>query len=709
MTQTIRNHLGLAPDPHEYNLQLAGFVPSGIISGMRCATGSVAASVTIGFGEWFSAQGDQIAEDAARADYFCAASGRPLTANATASARYDLIVGEYWYVAAPDKQAVYKIVLGTAGDDDIPDWSNVQFPIAIARMPAGASSYDSYWSFPRAWRWNCYVEAGLEYVRYGDQTAIKVMVVHEAIPVLDLVAGLHAQFVESGELSDGDEIIEWKTPFVLTPDGEVSIQAWIDEIIAARGNCSNLNDRLSVALDGDGNLKRVGLLDNVMDEVEAARGEQKDLDTRLDVSMDNYGFIQHPDLAGMAGPIGTPGLPWYIPDQRASCSDHDARYYPRTEIDATLASTIEDAEDEVADALRKLHMDGVLTGCDYDSDALVVGPSTVRVVYFTAGYVLYQGRVIQVDVSSVSIDSTYTGEKYISVTPTGSLSTAEGDYPTGVRIRKLYLTSGSIDQNLDTRKNIALPDRANDFRAADDLSETLSADESGGFSLVWQGKMAIGQMVDSGTDNVTINHVSTDNPFTEGMTVVIRDSGGTCYFRTVQTSSTSSPTIFLTGAGLPNGMTGAISEYRKLDTLRDYRDRLLTIIGSGDERNADSDSLLPGGNDDYQTFSGIVVFNGSLATSGNMTPFVGQLYSEDGIEWDATAWQAVSTSPASAQAFTIYVGSETATGDGWRLFAEKEYGHLLLTYSKYNWTSAKGGYVYFNMAIMCGPKINAYR
>ena len=168
MAQTILQHLGINPDPKKFNLQIAGHVQQGIVEGMRCKAGTVASSVSIESGKWWTDEGDLITEDSDLVNYFSIASGRPLTPNLTANSRIDLIVGEYYYVSNPDKEAVYKILCGVAGSGETPSYTNDQYPACIAIMPGGASDYSTFYRYPQEIRHNCFLDNGVEKIEYGS-------------------------------------------------------------------------------------------------------------------------------------------------------------------------------------------------------------------------------------------------------------------------------------------------------------------------------------------------------------------------------------------------------------------------------------------------------------------------------------------------------------------------------------------------------------
>jgi hypothetical protein len=700
MTQKVLCHMGMEQMPDSWNLHLAGFIQSGILFGMRCIAGTEPDGVTIQAGAWFTDRGDKIEEDADLANYFSALNGRPLTANATASPRYDLIVGDYFYADSPSKQATYQIVLGTPGAGEPPAWANDQFPLAIAVMAAGASMYSEFIPYPSERRYNCYLDLGLEYVRYGDQAAIKLMMVHEDCPVLDLVEGIYVRFVAAGTLADGALITAWLDPFTLTPDGELNIQQWIDEIIAARGNKSTLNDRLSVTLDDNGYPKAVGVIGTIQAEVVKARGNCADLDTRLDNCMTQYGYISHHMLAGMYGDIGSPGAPFYFTDKRATNSDHDARYYPRTEIDTSIAAM-----------LYAIHGNGVLDSLAYLSSTVISGGGgTLRQFTFSSGSVLVGGVVVAVNSPSFTIDTGYTGTLFVSVDSTGAVVAQESDFATGTAsIRIIKLTAGSIDVNVDARKLIAWPDRLTRNFIASATKDRLgltTPERFGGCSFTWIDKLAIAEVtdVDGSGLSVEINASgSTENPFTEGMNVIFHDSDDAFFFRTVA-NAVGNEVEFTTG-GLTAGKTGVLFEYRVIEDGFDFRDREIAIVGSVKELYADSIvPILPGETYAYTSWCGIGMIGGVLNNLGAGNPVVGRAYTSNGIAFTQAGWPAIVTNPGGAAMLCMYPGSETVN-QGWRIFVRASDGALIACYSDAYWTGAKGAFVSFFVNFSCSPRL----
>jgi len=707
MTQNVYTKWWASLDPEKLNLQIGGAVQSGIKQGYRCTEGTVSGRITIQAGKLFTDRGDMIEEDADLTDYFGphAGPGRLLTPNTSASARVDLIVCNYYYVRNPNKQATYSILLGTPGTDLPPAFSNVQFPIAYAVMNAGASTYSAFYPYPRVYRYNHYIETGVEKIRYGNNAAIKVAVFLDDVPFLDIDAGIHVYFVEADTLADGATITTWLEPFNLGANGEANIQAWIQEIIDARGNMTCLDDRLSVSLDDDGNYKNVGLLKTVRDEVVEARGTMHPsfsglewlLDDRLDRSLDEYGDLK---LAQITGRITHQQLKDMGPDaviNPASTneggllnSDHDARYYPRGAVDAKLSGVMGD---------------GVLSGCGLVSKTYITSPFVGYEYEFAAGYVFYNGQVIEVDSKTVPVSLAVAGNVYVSVDSSGEIDHNTGGYGTGVPIA--ILTTDA--RYSDTRSMIKYPDRRNTNRFA--TNKLGSADQYGGGSIMWTGKLAIGEVIGSGDDYVDINMATSPadpNPFTAGMTVIFyRTLGAEIYFRTVDHISFQK--VYFTAGGLPLGATGTLSQCLTIDRSINWRDRYITVSAALRERDADDNSIMPGGADDDRTFAGL-----AYLTTGTYTPFgsgnvnTGLVYAQNGVDFSEAGWTALNTLPGYSPSIALFSDKDSGSDEGWRLFADQEESGLILARAKSAWTGSIGAYVYFMLKIDYSPRCGAY-
>ena len=675
MAQVIRQHLGLDPDPQNFNLQLEGVIASGVIRGFRCSTGTDPNSVSIEAGEVWSRDADQITESTTLVNYFSAASGRALTPNVTANDRIDMVVAEYFYTASTTKPAVYKIVEGTpAASPKPPEESNVQVPIAYALMPAGATQYTIYYRAPRIVRYNCYLDNGTEKVRYGDQLAVRAFVVHDALTFLDLVEGVHINLIDAGTLSDGDSTgSSWVSSWTLIEGGEMHLAAIIAEVVAARGDMSSLDARLDVSLNENGTLKN--------------------------------------------GAISHKGLDWSV-ESRADCSDHDPRYYTHSEVDAdikvvndlivgtSIPNAIDALESDIKDKFEAIHDVGVLSGCAYVS-------TVAGVLTFGNGSVLSEGKVGTFAGGSTSDVRLSNGTKYIVISCGDSLAVRVGVgsmFSGDVLLRKLVVSGFAIDTNVERRNVISRPDRYNS-RFCDDSECPAAGDYGGKGPIWWVGRLKIGQVTATFDAKVQVNNANGANPFEAGDKVLIMDSAGDAYLRTVQTASPVSVDIVLTIGGIAPGRTGVISEYRTIDQSMDWRDRFLSITASCAERDSDGSSSFPNigtswTNDTRACHAAIVNTAGSY-TIRSVTN--GNLYTREGVALSEANWSILNfTAAAANNLLPIFNPTETLIGHGWRLFADLN-GKLKLARSQdTTWTETDCNYAYFMICINASPQWGEY-
>jgi len=790
MTQVIRPHMGVPPtSPEMFKALFEHLAPQGIERGMKIVVGSAANKLTIELGAWWTAQGDNIVEDSDWTDYFSPETGRPLTANATAFDRWDIIVGDYFYTSNTGKKATYQIETGTPAAVPVPPvFTNDQIPIAFALMEAGQSTYTDILRAPSIFRWNCYLSGGVETLRYGSQNAIRVIVAPNDLDWLDLKAGVYYQMANTDLTgTDGAAITTWTTIAGWDEDGDVTLKWLVDEVIAARGDMSSLGARLDVSLDKDGTIKPAALKEKI------AHGDLTDMPDTGSFTTDNDTWLSNHGLS-VWGPGGSqiPGtytinyqynggdrrfrfalgawvytdgtekktylltalskLNWIFVSVQSTLlfvlalgtkdidvtvtswgsqnADHNAsfvrvcdanpdlsgmltQFFPtRTEFEAeqgyidTLQGDVVTNDAAITaevtarkSALDKIHGDGVLSGCGY------TGLGGGGVLAFASGYVLSNGAVVTFAGGTTASVTGSNGTKYVVVNAAGVLAVRtliahEGD----VYLRTVVVSGLTIDVNAEKREFVSWPYDRNILPVAD--GSDVAAETRGGRMLSFVGRLGMAEVlsVDASLDSVNIDVVaSADNPFEEGMAVVLCLSG-TYYFRTVDSVGTQS--VSFASAGLPEPATGVIYEVKTVAENIDSRYRTLTAQGIAWQRDADEDSALPGGADGGLFGGGFgytatTTFDGD---NGNARPVYWKAYVGAGIDWTASNWNSVDKTAAVFTGCVLYDGTD---GTGWRLFCD-ENGALRLTAAHVTLSASKGKHAYFNLDIFLSPKLECF-
>ena len=233
------------------NTKLSALLQPGIREGYHVSIGSTPNVISIAKGVLLTRQGDKIELTADRADTL------PITANSLGFTRRDLIVCYYHYTESdPGPQPIYQIITGTA-DDEFPGYDQFRTPLAVGIIENGASTYTEIIQWPTMIRYNHDVVSGVEYMRHGNEVALRLKLIRTPETTTTEKAGMRVEMIPPGTLADGAAIQEsdWVAAFVLNAEGEVHVQDLLDEIVQARGDHSTLDERLDISLNDDGTLK----------------------------------------------------------------------------------------------------------------------------------------------------------------------------------------------------------------------------------------------------------------------------------------------------------------------------------------------------------------------------------------------------------------------------------------------------------------------